>query len=208
VVIDVGATIGYFAVHFARRVGSAGTVIAFEPGRENVALLRWNVTRAGLRNVRIVEAALGDHDGEGTLFLNPVHPADHRTFDAAEARPSRRIRVVTLDNMLGDPDAVARIALVKIDVQGAEMQVLRGMARTLKAATSSRLLVEFTPAALIDAGESPEAFLEFFDALGYRPRVFDGRAFADATRAQVLDAAREQGYVDVLYGRDDDGSPA
>jgi FkbM family methyltransferase len=208
VVIDVGANIGYFSVLFARRVGRAGTVIAFEPGRENVKLLRWNVRRAGLGNVRIVEAALGDHDGEGTLFLNPVHPADHRIFEAREARPSRRIRVVTLDTVLADPDVVARIALVKIDVQGAEMQVLRGMTRTLKAATSARLLVEFTPAALIDAGESPETFLEFFDAVGYRPRVFDGRAFADVTRDQVAAAAREHGYVDVLYVRDDEASPA
>lgn len=204
VVIDVGANIGYFSVHFGRRVGSAGTVLAFEPGRENVALLRWNVRRARLQNVRIVEAALGDHDGEGTLFLNPAHPADHRTFDAGEARPSRPVRVVTLDGVLGDPDVVARIALIKIDVQGAEMQVLRGMARTLKAATSARLLVEFTPAALIEAGDAPEAFLEFFDGLGYRPRVFAGGAFADATRAQVAAAAREHGYVDVLYVRDDE----
>jgi FkbM family methyltransferase len=207
VVIDVGANIGYFALHFARRVGGAGTVIAFEPGRENVALLRWNVTSAGLHNVEIVEAALGDHDGEGTLYLNPVHPADHRIFKAGDARPSRPIRVMTLDGILTDPDVVARIALIKIDVQGAEMQVLRGMARTLKAATSARLLVEFMPAALIDAGESPEALLEFFDALGYGPRLFAGRALVDATRDQVAAAAREHGYVDVLYVRDET-SPA
>ena len=205
VVIDVGANIGYFSVHFSRRVGASGAVIAFEPGHENVALLRWNVTRAGLGNVRIAEVALGDHDGDGTLFLNPVHPADHRIFGAGDGRPSRRIRIATLDSVLTDPDLVARISLIKIDVQGAELQVLRGMTRTLKVATSARLLVEFTPAALTEAGESPATFLEFFEAVGYRPRMFDGRAFADATRAQVADAAREHGYVDVLYVRDDAG---
>lgn len=205
VVIDVGANIGYFTVHFARRVGPTGVVFAFEPGHENVDLLRWNVTRSALPNVRIVEAALGDRDGDGTLFLNPVHPADHRIFGVADDRPRRRIRIATLDSFLPDPDLAARISLIKIDVQGAEMQVLRGMARTLKVAISARLLVEFTPDALTAAGESPEAFLEFFRGLGYRPRVFDGHTFGDATTARVTEAAREHGYVDVLYVRDDEG---
>jgi FkbM family methyltransferase len=207
VVIDVGANIGFFTVHFARRVGPTGLVLAFEPGRENVELLRWNVARAQARNVRIVDAALGDHDGDGTLFLNPVHPADHRIFRGRDGRPSRPIRVATLDSFLADSELGARVSLVKIDVQGAEMQVLRGMSRTLKEATAAQLLVEFTPEALVEAGESPGAFLELFRASGYRPRVFDDgrRTFVDATDAEVTTAAREHGYVDVLYVRSDAG---
>lgn len=200
-VIDVGANIGFFTVDFARRVGPSGRVVAFEPGGRNVTTLRWNLERAGIDNVVVVEAALADRSGPGTLYLNPSHPADHRIFAGGATRPREAVPLVTLDDYLAASPVAAPISLIKIDIQGAEMKALRGMTETLARVPGATLLVEYTPAALTDAGDSPEALLDFFRWRQYRPLTFAERTrrFEPVTYAAL--AAVRGDYVDVLFTR-------
>lgn len=202
-VIDVGANIGFFTLDFARRVGPRGRVVAFEPGRRNVETLRWNLERARLDNVVIVEAGLAEKSGQGVLYLNPAHPADHRIFAGDAERPHETVPLIALDDYLRATPAPGAISLIKIDIQGAEMKALRGMTDTLDRAPSAALLVEYTPAALIEAGDSPEIFLEFFEARGYRPQTFreEHKRF-EPTSYEALGAIRGAGaYLDVLFTR-------
>ena len=202
-VIDVGANIGFFTVAFARRVGSEGHVIAFEPDGRNVTTLRWNLDRAGIANVVVVEAALADCSGPGTLYLNPSHPADHRIFAGGETRPHEAVPLVTLDEYLAASPVVAPISLIKIDIQGAEMKALRGMTKTLARVPDATLLVEYTPGALRDAGDSPEALLDFFRSRHYRPYTFAERSrrFEPVTYEALAAARATDDYFDVLFTR-------
>lgn len=202
-VIDVGAHIGFFTVEFARRVGESGTVLAFEPAQTNVELLRWNLRRFGLNNVTVVEAALWERRGEGMLYLNPVHPADHRTFPGEGVRPTQPTPLVSLDDFLETHPALRRISLIKIDVQGAELKVLRGMDRTLDRYPEACVLVEYTPFALAAAGDSLEGFLDFFHSRGYGPALFSEPAgrFSPAAFELLRSMVAEDDYTDVLFMR-------
>jgi FkbM family methyltransferase len=78
-VIDVGANIGYFTLHFASWVRNGGKVLAIEPEAVNYARLERAVTRAGFASaVEIVRVAAADAVGDGLLEINTAHPGDHK----------------------------------------------------------------------------------------------------------------------------------
>jgi len=134
VFVDVGASIGFIAVRAARRVER---VIAVEPHPERFAYLRRNVELNGLDNVECINCAVGDVDSTIALYdVDPTlgpHPLDVSTRRGRGLRydvPQRR-----LDDLVSDD-----VSVLKIDVEGAEVGVLRGCERVL--AGRPTLLVE------------------------------------------------------------------
>ena len=125
-VFDVGANIGTYTLRYARIVGPKGRVVAFEPVPDNRRILSWNVNLNNLQNVTVRSEALGDFDGKARLNLS--HGPSAESF-IVEVRKSGEIevQVATLDSLKLD-----RLDLVKIDVEGAELSVLRGAKSTLK----------------------------------------------------------------------------
>lgn len=158
VVVDVGANIGYYTLLLARRVGAQGRVFAFEPAPENFAILQENVARNGYQNVVLEQKALADTNGFAMLALSKTNHGDHRLQNMAAANESVTVETTTLDAYLGD--AAQNVSLVKMDVQGAEMRVLRGMKNLLARQSPLTLVLEFFPAALEQMGEEPREILE------------------------------------------------
>jgi FkbM family methyltransferase len=201
-VIDVGAHIGFFTLAFAGRVREGGAVLAFEPAEDNARLLRWNLARSGATNAVVVCAALSDRSGAGVLYLNPAHPGDHQIFRNETDRPTRPVRLLTLDEYLEAEGFPQAPSLIKVDVQGAELKVAKGMIRTLEKFPAAALLVEFAPSALAAAGDSAGALLAFFQERGYRAGVFSEAAagFRRADYASLRLVPYTQ-YTDVLFSR-------
>ncbi|MCC7165033.1 MAG: FkbM family methyltransferase [Anaerolineae bacterium] len=152
-VLDIGAHIGYYALHSARRVGTRGHVYAFEPAPSNFALLRENVRLNHLQSIVTVEnLAVSDQSQMLTLQLSATNSGDHRIyateasddsmFNRNQSRESIPIRAISIDEYLREKNAPA-IGAVKIDVQGAEMQVLQGMKKTLYANPNIYLFFEY-----------------------------------------------------------------
>jgi FkbM family methyltransferase len=150
VFLDVGANIGYFSVLAGTIVGDTGHVAAFEPHPVALATLRSAIAVNGLSGVvHVVEAAVGSAEGTTPLFLSDdpvlstIDPArsparDHFTFDR-----SIDVRQITLDAWLGERQELApRIRAIKIDVEGAEADVVNGMRRTLAACPRAAILCE------------------------------------------------------------------
>lgn len=128
-VIDIGANVGFFTRRFATWVGEAGRVIALEPEPRNARDLHRALRADGtLARVQIIEAAAAESEGAARLKLNPAHPGDHRLTDDLSGVDVASVR---LDDILAG-DQRGRLALVKVDVQGAEQRVLDGGDRTLR----------------------------------------------------------------------------
>jgi FkbM family methyltransferase len=134
-VLDIGANWGLFTARLGRRVGPGGRVEAFEPLPAHAATLRAVETQ--LDAVEVHMTALSDHEGEADLVI-PVQDGEPMTALAhigapAPAAPGERrvpVPVRTLDAVLGDDHPP--VDLVKCDVEGHELEVLRGGERTLR----------------------------------------------------------------------------
>ena len=140
-VVDVGANIGYYTLLAARAVGPRGSVLALEPEWLNYLLLRLNLGENGIRHARAVRAAAGEKRGEGHLYLSTWNKGDHRVFGGDDPRDHIGVPVVSLDEVVGGEHG--RISLVKMDVQGAELKVLRGMECVLSESRGVRVITEF-----------------------------------------------------------------
>jgi FkbM family methyltransferase len=123
-VLDVGAHVGYYALLAARRVGASGTVVAFEPDPRNGGFLARHAAVNGCGNVRIERAAVAGQAGTARFAAGSGSGTGHLAAAGALEVP-----VVTLDGYCGEHGLAP--AAIKIDVEGAELQVLRGGERTL-----------------------------------------------------------------------------
>lgn len=160
-VVDAGTFLGWITLAAAARVGERGRVWAFEPRAASRALLERSCRRNGLRQVTVVPAALGGASGAGFL-ATPANPAMAR-LTAAPGGSREPVEVTTLDAWR--KASGARPALVKIDVEGSELDLLRGAARTLR---------ELRPVLAVEVHRGggialdPEELGELLRAAGYR----------------------------------------
>jgi FkbM family methyltransferase len=123
VYFDVGTHAGFLAVLGSRLVGAAGQVHCFEPVPANVAILNRNVAANASANTTVHVLALSDYDGTATMATG------HRNITASLSDgDGEEVRVARLDSL-----DLPAATVVKIDVEGAESSVLRGMATVLHA---------------------------------------------------------------------------
>jgi len=163
-VADVGANVGFMAAHMGDRAGPDGTVLAFEPEPRNYAILAENARRARWRNVVPIHAAIGASSGTARLYLSMRDGGDHRTVSMGEDRPSVEVPRTSLDDVARDRKTP--IHFVKMDIQGAEGEAVRGMPRTLASSELHGLVLEFWPEALRRAGEDPSEILDLIRGAG------------------------------------------
>jgi FkbM family methyltransferase len=136
--LDVGAHVGYWAVPLAAAVGPAGRVVAVEAHQPNVARLEANLARNGLANTEVRHAAAGATTGRAQLRVSSASSSWNSVvgsgtyFDDAVSLVD--VPAVALDDLELPED----LALVKIDVEGAEEQVVAGAAELLR---RTRMLV-------------------------------------------------------------------
>ena len=160
VVIDVGAHVGYYSLLAARQVGPSGKVYSFEPEPSNHQLLLENIKGNGYRNIVAVRKAVSSHSGSTTLFLTALDNGRHSAYHhGLPERGSLAVETTTVDAFL-DSEGWPKVDLVKVDVEGAEQDVLEGMGRLLQKSTALTLIIEFSPNLLQDAGIEPLRFLE------------------------------------------------
>ena len=161
--IDVGANIGWFSVIGSRLVGEAGHVLAVEPEPRNLRLLRRNVARNRCRNVTVLPWAAGAEARVARLFRSDDNQGDHRLEVASERADSVAVDVRPLDAV--PARWAANVGAIKMDTQGSEAAVLRGMANLLAANPLVRVVLEFWPYGLLQCGSSTR---ELADLLGRR----------------------------------------
>lgn len=126
VVLDVGAHVGYFSLIMARLVGPKGKVFSFEPRVLNRRFLETHIRLNGIRNVYVYPKCVGDHVGEVMFETRTGSGTGHISNDG-----NTTVRMTTID-LLVQFGGIPSPDLIKIDVEGAEMRVLRGGLETIR----------------------------------------------------------------------------
>jgi FkbM family methyltransferase len=173
VFVDVGANYGIYTSVASRVVGPAGRVISFEPATHAYAVLQRNIEIGALKNVSAFRLALSNQQGEMVLRLrddssmNAIAHATHMG-EAFEA-----ITTSTLDAELAR-DAVRRVHMLKLDVEGAEELVLRGASSALRTSTPV-VLFELNAEAAKALDLQPDGAWNLLREYGYRFFQLDER---------------------------------
>jgi FkbM family methyltransferase len=158
IVVDAGVNIGIYSQFFSRCVGPTGVVHSFEPSPENFKRLQ-SATRK-LANVRLSQAAVGEHSGRSKLYVSDKLNVDHRIYPTeGDSRRSVPVEMVALDDYFKPGE---RVDLIKMDIQGYELHALRGANRVLADNPAAKLLLEFWPYGLEQAGAK---WLELIETL-------------------------------------------
>lgn len=173
VAADVGANVGLLTLACAFAVGPAGKVHAFEPEAGPRSQLAKTVTLNGLSWVEIHDCALGARSETRPFHVSPIigHSSLY-PLPAAETAGGRdeRVQVRALDEVLGPESA---LDVVKIDVEGAELDVLAGMTGLLEANPDIAIVAEFGPSHLERVGIAPETWFAAFGACGFEAWAID-----------------------------------
>jgi len=149
-VLELGGHIGFITQYFSALVGDDGEVIVFEPGLNNLPYIRKNIEH--LPNTVLVEAGVGDFDGNATFYEDALSGQNNSLLEEYDVLKhnkqisndssnvaAKQISVVKVDSFLKNkqpPD------FIKIDVEGYEYKVLQGMSNTLK--NKPKLMIEIT----------------------------------------------------------------
>ncbi len=124
-VYDMGANVGYYSLIASVLLGRMGGVIAFEPDVRNISFLRRHLSLNHINNVEIMEAAVSDQSGTGVFCQEPSRSMGRLSDESGVA-----VRTVALDDFIRESH-FPKPDVMKIDVEGAEMRVLRGAERIL-----------------------------------------------------------------------------
>ncbi len=160
--LDIGAHIGYYSVYLSPLVRRA---FAFEPDPRNLEALRVNAQRAG--NVSVYDVAISSRDGVAALAVDGDSAISHLVDSPGAA--SITVRAMTIDAFVAALPEI-NVGLVKTDVEGHDLEALRGMTQTV---------CKFQPLILSETGSEPEPLFELCKAWGYRVFAFtrDRRTF-------------------------------
>ena len=175
--VDAGSNMGYYTVKVGGLVGPTGRVFAFEANPEIFPFVRENININGLSaRDTAVNAALGAELGSMTFCHDPSHPGGGIVLMPHEGviagQEVRTVPVVSLDSAL---PADARLDLMKIDVEGFEVPVLRGMQKLLARSPDAAIVCEVAADMWARFGD-PSELLRTFAAGRTLYRIFpDGR---------------------------------
>ena len=192
-VIDVGAHTGRHAIPLAALVGASGIVHAFEPIPEIRGQLAQNLESAGVNNVVVYPFALASKPAEVQFHYIPNLPQESgikaRHIYNSPTDPPKLLKLYahSLDEVFPN----TRVAFIKIDIEGGELDMLEGAFRTL---TASRPVVAFEcgAASFLGYHDRPQDLFRLFHFRGYAvysilgSQITGEQAFREATHAQVV----------------------
>jgi len=183
--IDCGANIGYMSSLLARRLGPTGQVHAFEPDLRVLPVLQRNARRWAafreLAGVTVHGAAVADRVGTAIFEDSAVESVSGRLVDGASGRSGREAPVTTLDAALAGLIGLRPVSVLKIDAEGAKMQVLRGARQLLSSGQVGNVVFE-------DHGKYPTPEMRELESLGFALFALSRSFRRVALRAPAEDA--------------------
>jgi FkbM family methyltransferase len=169
--LDIGANVGYFSLLVAKLVGAEGRVVSFEPNPRNCAALAAAAARNQL-DIVIEQVAVAEHNGTA-LFCDLGENDSNGIFHIeGDGAATYEVNTVSLDSFMTASGTPAP-KMIKIDVEGAEMQVLRGGSALFSSPSLEFVICEFNVPQLHRFGSSMQDIVDFMDARGLSLYQFD-----------------------------------
>lgn len=191
-VVDVGANIGLQSLTYAGLVGNAGRVISLEPHPRTFKRLHEHITLNGTTNISAVNVGIGQEEAVVDMYevvaTNAGMNRIIRDMEDPDRYPRLEVKIRPLPQVLADL-GVHHVDAMKIDVEGFELEVLRGC-RSILASDKPALLIELDDDNLLQNGASASAVVDYLGELGYSVRKA-----ADGT---VLPRQLEHQHFDIL----------
>lgn len=158
-ILDIGGNIGYFSLMASRLVGPNGKVYVFEPDPTNFMYLRKNIEINDISNINLVKKCVSNKEGIIKLHHHPIYHSCHSIFKSSSKRSTKEIDVesIVLDKMF--KNECSKISFIKMDIEGAELNALKGMANLLKKNKVKYLLTEYNSRILRSIGKNANDFI-------------------------------------------------
>ncbi|MEP0872333.1 FkbM family methyltransferase [Trichocoleus desertorum AS-A10] len=173
--IDIGAHVGYFSLLAATLVGGSGSVLAFEMESANYKKILENIELNQLSNLKVFNVALGAETKEAQFFVNLDNDGGHALWNVGAhqfnqksrmSQATKKVSATTLDQALTDQNSIPP-KMIKIDTEGAELQVLKGSINILKSHRVPYIISEVNRFGLQQMGTNETELREWMRSLGY-----------------------------------------
>lgn len=167
--VDVGTHVGQYTLVAAGQIGPSGAVHSFEPQPDTFSLLQFNVRRNGLQNVRLNRCALADRCDDVNLYVAQPDNVGQSSLRRPHNYTGIALKVPcrTLDDY-AEEQGLRQVDVIKIDVEGAELSVLKGARKVLSGKTKPTLIVEFWDEFQREYGASCDEMAAFLRDRGYQ----------------------------------------
>ncbi len=166
-VIDLGANIGQYTLVAAHRVGPQGRVHAFEPTPSLAEHVRRNLELNGFENATVHAVAVSDAPGRVALhIIEADEPNMNSIINGSSDPKGLEVPTVTLDGFVGE-HSLGAVDVIKMDIEGAELQALRGARTLFTGADSPVLVLELNPKTLEYGSHTPDDLLGLLASYGY-----------------------------------------
>lgn len=159
VIVDIGAHVGYYTTFFAKLVGVAGAVYAFEADDDNFKILEINTNR--YKNVKLFKMAVTDKIGTVDFYKVRNSTGCHSTVFSDNALKII-VSATTLDQFILEND-IKHVDVIKIDIEGGEYFAFNGAQKLFANAKNLSIVTEFNPGAIKSAGISPPTLFRDFE---------------------------------------------
>lgn len=198
--IDIGANFGWYTCLFSILGGENSKIFSVEPSLDNLFFLKENINKNKLNNISLIECAVGEKEDSLPLYLaNPKNPGAHSLIKDTPQQNLQteylKVKVNTLDSLFGDLEV---INLMKIDIEGFEVNALKGGLNTLKKVQN--LLIEFSPHLWKDPYEEAKNFFNILSESGHKPNVLEFESLKELNRSDInfiLDSLKNRDLNDL-----------
>lgn len=177
-VLDVGANFGVYSKLLSGLVGSEGKVYAFEPIPEVQKFLANNLKQCSILNVELLPFALADYSGEAHFHLPKFSHSGVNYYEGhlTQENGDIKVQVRSLDEL----NLNEKVSFIKCDVEGAELEMLKGSEKLLR---KDKPIIILEINGSLENGKAP-LVLEFLTSLDYAIKYFDGENLTQKANAQ------------------------
>ena len=169
-VFDIGANFGYYTLIAADKVGDSSKVYAFEPDPSNFDFLTRNIEINGFeKRAEALQVAVMNKEESMKLFRYEKHQGNCNLFypQSGENMSIEEVRTLSIDDFVREYN-VPKVDRIKIDAEGAEPYIFKGMKRTIEENNNLKIISEFAPLQITAAGYEPRKFLEDVMSYGFK----------------------------------------